>query len=367
MGNRCSRRRFLTTALAAAGGAGLWTRSRLRGDAPSRRPHAATGSRGDPQEPPFVIDVHVHLADPEAIPPNLSREAVLDELYRPWDHVYGADGERIPRPTGIGSTSVDDLIALMDRDGVDVAVVMPSDHSRVAKRAGHMIPPTSNDFIADQVSVHPDRLIGICGHDPLEEEWKAPLELERMVTEHGFRGMKLYPPYDHFDPYDERLFPVYEKALELDVVLTFHTGWTPWVNAPLKYGDPTLLDPVGIRYPDLKVNLAHTGGASHWKEAVLVTARHPNFTMDLSSWCTYPPSMLVEMLNLARDLVGLDRVLFGSEHTLCRPATFVAELRNVDAFAERYGYPAFRDEGIRGVLGENAARLYGVEPRKRTR
>lgn len=360
MGAFPSRRDFFRTAAGAvgAGFAGL----ALGGG--RRSPFARVGAPVTRQRP-FVMDVHVHLADVAAIPPELSREAVLDELYRPWTHVYGADGEWIPRPTGISSTSAEALIRLMDEDGIDVSVVMPSDHSRVAKKPGHMIPPTSNDFIAEQVRRYPDRLVGICGHDPLEEEWKAPLELERMVTEHGFRGMKLYPPYDHFDPYDERLFPLYEKALELDVVLTFHTGWTPWVNAPMKYGDPVLLDPVGTRFPDLKVNMAHIGGASHWREAVLVAARHPRFTMDVSSWCTYPPSLLVEMLNLARDLVGLDRVLFGSEHTLCRPGTFVAELENLNVFAERYHHPPFAEEDIHRMLGENAARVYGIEPRKR--
>lgn len=333
---------------------------------PARRLRATAGFSGESQESrsksesPFVMDVHVHMAEPSERP----RSDVLAELYRPWNHVYGADGEWIPRPSASTPTA-ESLIEFMDKSGVDVAVVMPSDHSRVAVEPGHMIPPTTNDFIAGVVSRFPERLIGICGHDPFRDLWKAPLELERMVREHGFRGMKLYPPYDHFDPYDERLFPLYEKAIELGIVVTFHTGWTPWVNAPLKYGNPELLDPVGIRFPELKVNMAHIGGASWWREAILVAARHRNFTMDLSSWCTYPPSLLVEMLNLARDLVGLDRVLFGSEHTLCDPGIFVSELLNLNTFAERYRHPPFDESDIRRILGENAARTYGVEPRKR--
>lgn len=159
---------------------------------PSGRGLAAptTASKSGTQlDRPFVMDVHIHMAQPGDRP----RSEVLAELYRPWKYVYGADGEWIPKPTDLTPTAKD-LIEVMDRGGIDVAVVMPSDHARVAKNEGHWIPATSNDYIAEQVRQFPERLIGICSHDPLREHWKAPLELERMVKEHGFRGMKLYPP-----------------------------------------------------------------------------------------------------------------------------------------------------------------------------
>ena len=62
---------------------------------------------------------------------------------------------------------------------------------------------------------------------------------------------------------------------------------------------------------------------------------------------------------------GLDRVLFGSEHTLCDPGIFVAEIRNINLFAERYHFPPFEEQDIRRILGENAARVYGIEAKKR--
>ncbi len=37
---------------------------------------------------PFVMDVHIHMAEPGDRP----RSEVLAELYRPWKHVYGAKG-----------------------------------------------------------------------------------------------------------------------------------------------------------------------------------------------------------------------------------------------------------------------------------
>jgi predicted TIM-barrel fold metal-dependent hydrolase len=301
----------------------------------------------------FIMDVHVHAGDGELKLPEGQPQALNAEIYRPWKNIYDSHGKLEPRPTE-RVTSAQGLIEFLDRQGVDVAVVMPFNPNRVARRPEQLFPGSTNDTLLKWVQAHPDRLVGICGHDPLVAEWKGPLELERMVKEHGFKGMN-----------DERLFPLYEKAVELGAVLTFHTGWTPLLNAPMKYGHPDYLDEVGIRYPELKVNMAHIGGAAWWKEAILVAARHKNFTMDLSSWCTYPPYMLVQMLDLARQLVGLNRVLFGSEQHLCPPSKFVGEVRNVNTFADQHGIERFAESDITNILGLNAARVYGVEPRKR--
>jgi len=322
------------------------------------------------KERPFVIDVHIHAGDvdfKDGDVMDLSPEhlaAFADEYYHPWKNTYDADGKLRPRVTEFTSDA-ESLIKYMDRQGVDVACIFPYDISRVARDVSELGPSTYNDSIAKYVEAYPDRFIGICGHDPLEKLWRGPYELEKMVKEHGFKGMKLYPNYHEFYANDERLFPIYEKAIELDVVLTFHTGWTPYRAAPSKYGNPIYLDDVGTRYPDLKVNMAHAGGFTWWRDAVMVAARQRNFTMDISSWCTYPPRELVTMLDMARLLVGLDRVLFGSEHTLCPPQDAVGEVQNINKFAQQFQIESFTDADINGILGLNAARVYGVDTRKR--
>lgn len=316
------------------------------------------------KERPFIMDVHVHAGDGIYNDvPQKQYKKLVKEIYGPWEEVYNSEGEVRPRDTEF-TPSPKALLDFLDRHGIDVAIIMPFDPNRVAARKDQRFPGSNNDSTLKYVEANPNRLVGICGHDPLKEQWKGPIELERMVKDHGFKGMKIYPPYYQFYPNDERLFPIYEKAIELDVVLTFHTGWTPLLNAPMKYGHPIYLDDVGIKFPDLKVNMAHVGGASWWRDAVLVAARHRNFTIDVSSWCTNPPWMFVEMLDLGRQLIGAERILYGSEHSLCSPREFTGELKNINKFAEVQAITPFTDEEINGMLGLNAARVYQIEPKK---
>jgi predicted TIM-barrel fold metal-dependent hydrolase len=76
--------------------------------------------------------------------------------------------------------------------------------------------------------------------------------------------------------------------------------------------------------------------------------------------------MLVQMLDLARDLVGLDRVLYGSEHTLCTPTELIDLLLGINRYAQAQKVPAFAAKDIEMMLGLNAARVYGIQPAKRT-
>ena len=74
-------------------------------------------------------------------------------------------------------------------------------------------------------------------------------ELDRCINELGMKALKLMPTYNHFDPGDPTLYPLYERAIGYGIYVQFHMGWTPSVNAPMKFQPPHLLDPVGIRSP----------------------------------------------------------------------------------------------------------------------
>jgi len=48
--------------------------------------------------------------------------------------------------------------------------------------------------------------------------------LEKYIVEMGFKGLKLYPTYQHFFSNQKDVYPIYEKALELNITIMFHTG-----------------------------------------------------------------------------------------------------------------------------------------------
>ena len=79
-----------------------------------------------------------------------------------------------------------------------------------------------DEYVADYVAAHPDRLIGFLSVDPTQTGWEE--ELRDGHEELGLRGIKLLPMYAGFRPDDERLDPLwsYAEARELPVLL--HTG-----------------------------------------------------------------------------------------------------------------------------------------------
>lgn len=302
------------------------------------------------------IDVHVHVGEvPEHIEVWWGQE-----LYRPWKYVYGAGGHRAERKVIREPVKVDRLLRDMDEAGMDMACIMATDFRRNSPSPELKNPCVPNDYVAELARQYPDKLIPIAGIDPIRGISDAVNELDRCVKQLGMKGLKLYPTYNHFDPGDPLIYPLYEKAIDLDIPIHFHMGWTPSVNAPMKYQMPYLLDVVGIRYRELKVIVAHLGWP-WWEECVCLLAKHQNFCADLAYWCTFPPEKTFRALLLCRDLVGLDRIVYGSEYALCNPASFSGMFARINDEAAKLNLPKLSDGEIKGILGENAARLFKIK------
>lgn len=307
----------------------------------------------------MIIDVHVHVAQ-AGLKWNAKSGWFMEEIYRPWKWIYDEHGNRIERPKTRVQTSAEDLLDSMKEAGVDRTVIMISDHRRTSYSSQYRCPYTPNDYTARLIKEYPDKFIGMCGLDPLRDPVQQLEEMEKCIVEFGMKAVKLYPTYDHFYPADERLYPFYEKAIELDIPITFHMGWTPLVNAPMKYQMPHLLDEVGIKFRELKVIVAHLGYP--WvDECIALVAKHPNFRTCLSYWIIFHPEYILQTLLKARDLVGLDRVLFGSEYPICAQGYYVRMFKNLNHFAEKRGLPKLTQGDIDGILGDNAAAFLKIE------
>lgn len=293
----------------------------------------------------MLIDVHIHAGEVGEHYP----EWWISELYRFWgSKKFRMDGDQ-------GDSPGERLLKTLDAAGVEKACVMSSDHRRVyVDRKG---PFTPNDFVAEVVATDPRRLFGTCSVDPIRGPFEAVQEIRRLVRDHDFRCVKLYPSYDHFYPADESCWEVYRAALDLDIPVQFHMGWTPCVNAPMKYQLPHLLDEVGIRFPDLKVVVAHLGYP--WvEECACLLAKHENFHADLAYWGTFPADKILKHLTDFRILCSFDKLLYGSENSHTR--TFPSIIRNLNERAEENGYPAIPDGDMEKIMWRNAARLYNI-------
>jgi predicted TIM-barrel fold metal-dependent hydrolase len=293
----------------------------------------------------MLIDVHIHAGE---IGPHYP-DWWIEELYRFWgsEH-FRMDGD--PH-----DTAGQRLVKTMDRVGIDIACVMSSDHRRVYRdRRG---PYTPNDFVAEVISVDTHRLVGTCSVDPIRDPYAGVQEVRRMVERHGFRCIKIYPSYDHFYPADESCWELYRTAIELDIPVQFHMGWTPCVNAPMKYQLPHLLDEVGIRFPDLKVIVAHLGYP--WvEECACLLAKHENFYADLAYWGTFPPEKILRHLNDFRVMCSFDKLLYGSENSHTR--MFPEVVRGLNDVADDHGFPKIEEKDMEKLMWWNAARLLKI-------
>ena len=171
-------------------------------------------------------------------------------------------------------------------------------------------------------------------------------ELERLVTQDGFRGLKIYPTYQHFYPNDRELYPMYAVAQALKIPLMVHTGSSVFKGAKLKYGDPLTLDDVAVDFPDLKIVMAHSGRGFWYDRAFFLARMHENVYMEIAG---LPPTRLLEYFpELERNA---DKVIFGSDWPgmpyIKRNLEMIRKLPlNASTFEK--------------ILGGNAARVLGL-------
>jgi predicted TIM-barrel fold metal-dependent hydrolase len=133
-------------------------------------------------------------------------------------------------------------------------------------------------------------------------------ELRRKVEEEGFRGLKLYPTYQHYFLNDPRVYPLYEAAQELDIPVLIHTGSSIFKGARIKYGDPLHLDDVAVDFPRLKLVMAHAGRGFWYDRAFFLSRLHANVYMEVSG---LPPAKLLSYFPELEH--NTDKVIFGSD------------------------------------------------------
>lgn len=259
----------------------------------------------------MIIDAHVHVLDQGHWPPAW------------WDHVattWAADQEgrdpdmvRDRIENGLIDPDGDRMVSDMDAAGIDWAVNLSWDWG-----PDYPAPASADELEAHAVRIsarHPKRIIPFAGIDPRREN--AAERLERWITEDGIRGLKLYPPCGWW-PEDERAMQLYEVCHRHGVPVLFHTG-DPLPILDGDYARPRHLLPVVDAFPDLKVWIGHAGAHDGWDEAVEVAEASNAAKLELSVWLwdtsTHRDEVrLARLVGEARDRVGVERILFGTDH-----------------------------------------------------
>jgi hypothetical protein len=255
------------------------------------------------------LDVHAHAFHPKIA------HKVVTQLE---DH-YAI------KPVGTGKA--DDLVARLDKAGLDKAVVL------TAATTPDQVVPANNWAIGLKQSeprfipfgtVHP-------GYDRIEEE------LNRL-EENGIKGLKFHADFQGYRMDDESLYRVMEMVGDRFVCM-FHVGDTlpPDENPSC----PKKMAALRKAFPGPVMIAAHMGGYQHWEYALEHLADTDVF-VDCSSVFDF-----VDDYQLGRLFNGFDRehILFGSDYPL-----FDAETE-IQAVSRRLGMNDSRLDELLSLAG----------------
>lgn len=281
----------------------------------------------------MIIDCHTHIF------PDLIRNKRAGFLQNePGFELLYADPDK-SRLVG-----AEELIAVMDEQGVDRSVVFGFPWRQVSTMRLH------NTYIMEAVALHPDRLIGLCCLDPFVED--PVIEIERCISG-GLSGVGELAFYDRGldEATLDALDPVMAFCENADLPVMIHTnepvGHTYPGKAPMTLQQvSSLLE----RFPGNRIILAHWGGGlllyhlmkkgvkEHLKNTWFDTAASP-FLYDN------------RIYRIATDILGPDRILFGSDFPLLKPGRYFNEM-------EASG---LTEQQLAVIKGLNAKALFAVE------
>jgi len=283
-----------------------------------------------------IIDFHLHVSRPEHEHP-----WVMEFMQDQYDGDLVELMERTLTPEGIRRC--------LQANGIDYAValaeVCPITTGTISNEQTIAFVDAAN-ALPDPASGPTGRLIPFASLNPYVEGDLAG-RLEQLVLEQGFRGIKVYPVYQHHYTNDPRLYPLYAKAQQLGIPALVHTGSSVFQGARIKYGDPLHLDDVAIDFPELVLLMAHGGRPFWYEQAFWMARRHPNVYLEVSG---LPGRRLLEYFPRLEEIA--EKVVYGSDW----PGNPYLR-RNIEAILDL----PLGVEAKALILGGNAARLLRLE------
>ncbi len=281
-----------------------------------------------------IVDFHTHI-----LPPGIrDRRAACSGRDPCFDVLYASPKARI--------ASAEDLIASMDREGIDVSVVCNIGWS------SHELCVETNDYIMEAVARYPGRLVGLCALQPLAGE-KALRELGRCIRG-GLSGIgELRCDTQGFDMADrETMAPLAQLAVEHDLVFLTHASEPVGHSYPGKGSiTPDVLYRFIQTFPDLRIVCAHWGGGLPFYALMPeVAAALSNVYFDTAASPFLYGDRIFEQVSA---LVGPEKILFGSDYPLIRQDRIVKSVSALNLSAE----------AKRMILGGNAQRILSLGQR----
>ncbi len=280
----------------------------------------------------MIIDIHTHLF-PKAIRQNREDYFAGEPAFK---RLYESPQAKL--------ASADDLIAVMDEQGVDKAVIFGFPWRKASTFKLH------NDYIINAVNRYPDRFIGFGCFDAYSE---ASLDETERCLDGGLSGIGELAFYQSGIDSEvlARLEPIMAICHAKALPVMIHTNEPVGHQYPGK--TPNTLNQIYrmvASYPNNTIILAHWGGGlffySLLKKEVRETLKNVYFDTAASPFL-YNKSVY----RIAKQTIGIDRILYGSDFPLIKPARYFKEVRNCGLI----------ENDVQQICGLNSQRLLQID------
>ena len=264
-----------------------------------------------------IIDAHAHVV--QYIAGFTSRGELRGVGGGRARYADGSEFQMIPERFG-DSFTADDLISVMDKNGVEKAVLLQGQFFGF-----------QNEYTAEAVKKYPHRLVGAGSYDPFCA--KAETVKHRLFKELGFRAVKFevsngsglmayHPP---IDLNGELMNACYRHAADNGLIVVMDIGRPRNCCWQVENLAAAIKNYRGVTFVICHLLAPQRTDIALLRDALSKLAM-PNVYFDLASLAsnqqpeTYPYPTAVEHLKTAKRIVGADRLMFGTDmpSNLCR-------------------------------------------------
>lgn len=245
------------------------------------------------------------------------------------------------KPGGALNARATELIKSMDEAGIDLAAVLAGRLNGI-----------STQEVLEEIAPFKDRLFTIASISPDHEANLRnfmPEELEYWMDHGSVKGLKFYPGYEPFHPYDPWLRPWLKIAQDHGLPVIFHAGdtYSHAGGARLKYALPIHIDELAVDMPDLNIIIAHMGYP--WqREAAEVIYKNKNVYADCSGFvygdfnAQSRKEFNLVLEEFTRIAGSSEKLLFGTDWPISNQKSYVETIKKLGGSGQIFSGTARR-------------------------
>ena len=279
----------------------------------------------------MIIDFHTHIFPPAVIK-NRSKYIQADPCFAA---LYSDKKAKL--------ATADELIASMDKDGIDVSVTLSIGWST------QKLCVETNDYVMESINRYPKRLVGFGAVQPNSLN-SALKEIERLAKG-GVKGIgEMRPDIQQIDLKNRKIMHPFAQALKQHGLILLTHASEPVGHQYQGKGavTPDVIYEFITDHPGLTMVFAHWGGGLPFYALMPEVRRAMKdiYFDTAASPFLYNPQIYSQV----SQMVGAEKILFGTDYPLLKQGRGLEEVKSADL--------TVKDRNL--ILAGNARRLLNI-------